>query len=266
MGSKNLKAIVAKGTGAIKVAQPERFMEVVRKVREMYKTARGLDEFRQYGTLKLLEKKQAIAGVNYRNFQEVQFPEAMAEAIEPKKTIDKYMVARQNFPGCPIGCGRHLHITEGPYAGLVTEANQWEAVPTLQGRLGVEEPTFMFKANALCNQFGLDIDAAGGAIGWAMECYQRGILTEKDTGGLKLEWGDAGRSPRTDQKDRLPGRVRGPPRRGVRKGFGPPRPGERLLCHAHEGAGPLRAVPGESGLVPGDDDLHARRRAHDGGD
>ena len=191
MGSKNLKAIVAKGTGAIRVADRERFMEVVHRVREMYKTARGLDEFRQYGTLKLLEKKQAIAGVNYRNFQEVQFPEAMAVAIEPKQTIDKYMVARQNFPGCPIGCGRHLHITEGPYAGLTTEANQWEAVPTLQGRLGVEEPTFMFKANALCNQFGLDIDAAGGAIGWAMECYQRGILTEKDTGGRKLEWGDA---------------------------------------------------------------------------
>jgi aldehyde:ferredoxin oxidoreductase len=191
MGAKNLKAIVAKGTGAIKVADRKRFMDVVRKVREMYKTARGLEEFRQYGTLKLLEKKQGIAGVNYRNFQEVQFPEAMAVAIEPKKTIDRYMVARQNFPGCPIGCGRHLHITEGPYAGLVTEANQWEAVPTLQGRLGVEEPTFMFRANALCNQLGLDIDAAGGAIGWAMECYQRGILTEGDTQGMKLEWGDA---------------------------------------------------------------------------
>ncbi len=266
MGSKNLKAIVAKGTGAIKVADRERFMEVVRKVREMYKTARGLDEFRQYGTLKLLEKKQAIAGVNYRNFQEVQFPEAMAEAIEPKKTIDRYMVARQNFPGCPIGCGRHLHITEGPYAGLVTEANQWEAVPTLQGRLGVEEPTFMFKANALCNQLGLDIDAAGGAIGWAMECYQRGILTEKDTGGLKLEWGDAGVALELIRKI------------AYREGFGDLLAEgcakasdllgreKRLLRHAHEGTGPLRDLPWKSCLVPGDDDFHARRRAHDGGD
>jgi aldehyde:ferredoxin oxidoreductase len=50
----------------------------------------------------------------------------------------------------------------------------------------------MFKANAVCNQLGFDIDAAGGAIGWAMECYQRGILTQKDTDGLKLNWGDAG--------------------------------------------------------------------------
>ncbi len=192
MGSKNLKAIVARGTRAVKVADRDRFMEVVRKVREMFKTARGLDEMKKYGTLKLLEKKQAVSGVNYRNFQEVWFPEAMAKAIEPKKSIEKYMVARQNFPGCVIGCGRHLYITEGPYAGLVTEANQWEAVPTLQGRFGIDEPTFMFKANAVCNQLGLDIDAAGGAIGWAMECYQRGILNEKDADGLKLNWGDAG--------------------------------------------------------------------------
>ena len=191
MGSKNLKAIVARGSGAIKVAERETFMDAVHRVREMFKTSPAVNEFRQYGTLKLLKQKNAMCGVNYKNFQEVYFPEAMAEAIEPRNTLDKYRVAKQNFPGCPIGCGTHLQITEGPYAGLVTEANQWEVVPTVQGRLGVEEPTFMFKVNALCNQLGLDVDAAGGAIGWAMECYQRGILTEADTEGVPLRWGDA---------------------------------------------------------------------------
>src|SRR4030042_1394060 len=61
-----------------------------------------------------------------------------------------------------------------------------------QFKLAVREPTFMYKAGAVCNQLGLDGDAAGGAIGWAMECYQRGIIDEKDTDGLKLCWGDAG--------------------------------------------------------------------------
>lgn len=50
----------------------------------------------------------------------------------------------------------------------------------------------MFKANAYCNQLGLDVDAAGGPIGWAMECYQRGLIGEKETDGLRLRWGDAG--------------------------------------------------------------------------
>jgi aldehyde:ferredoxin oxidoreductase len=117
----------------------------------------------------------------------------VANAILPTRSIDKYEVARQSFPGCAIGgCGRHLYITEGPYAGLKTEANQWEVVGTIQGRLAVTEPTFMFKANALCNQLGLDVDEAGGPIGWAMECYQRGIIDERDTDGLKLNWGDTG--------------------------------------------------------------------------
>jgi aldehyde:ferredoxin oxidoreductase len=84
-----------------------------------------------------------------------------------------------------------LDVTEGPYAGLKTECNQWEAFGTLQTRLAMREPTFMLKANAYCNQLGIDVDAAGGAIGWAMECYQRGILHEADTDGLRLDWGDA---------------------------------------------------------------------------
>ena len=83
-----------------------------------------------------------------------------------------------------------MHVTDGPYAGLVTESNQWEVVATLQGRLAIGEPAFMLMANTLCNQYGLDVDAAGAAIGWAMECFQRGIIDERDTGGLALHWGD----------------------------------------------------------------------------
>lgn len=191
MGAKNLKAIVAKGTGAIKVADGKRFMEAVHKVLEMYKKSGSVEDFRRYGSLGIMEGKQAVCGVNYKNFQEIWFPKAFAETIEPKKIVDKYMVSPQGFPGCPLGCGCHLRITEGPYAGLLAEANQWEAIGTLQGRLAIEEPTFMVKVNAMCNRYGLDLSAAGGAIGWAMECYQRGILNEKDTEGMRLEWGDA---------------------------------------------------------------------------
>jgi len=191
MGSKNLKAIVVKGTGAIRVAKPQRFMETVSKTLEMFKKAKTIERLRKYGTLGDLHIKQKICGISYKNFQECVLPDEMAKAIDPCKTIDKYEVSRQNFPGCAIGCGRHLHITEGPYAGLTTECNQMEVMGTLQGRLAITEPTFMMKANALCNQLGLDVDAAGGSIGWAMECYQRKIINERDTDGLKLKWGDA---------------------------------------------------------------------------
>lgn len=191
MGSKNLKAIVVKGSGGIKVADSQRFMAAVKNFRKIFENATTLDGLRRYGTLAALQSKYAVGGINYKNFQDCSISPDIAEAIDPRKTIDKYQVARKCFPGCGVGCGRLLHITEGPYAGLKTEACQLEAANTLQTRLAVEEPTFMFKANAYCNELGLDIDAAGGPIGWAMECYQRGILSEKDTDGLKLEWGNA---------------------------------------------------------------------------
>jgi aldehyde:ferredoxin oxidoreductase len=192
MGSKNLKALVIKGTGAVRVAQPERFMETASRIRKMFEGIKSVEGMRKYGTLRGLEAKQKICGINFKNFQECTLPQEMMEAVDPCKMIDRYEVVRQSFPGCAIGCSRHLYVTEGPYAGLATECNQMEVLMTLQTRLAIAEPTFMLKVNATCNQMGLDVDAAGGPIGWAMECYQRGILTEKDTDGLKLQWGDAG--------------------------------------------------------------------------
>jgi aldehyde:ferredoxin oxidoreductase len=193
MGSKNLKAIAVKGKGGIRVAAPKRFMEAVTKCRAMFEGLKSTESFHKYGTLGILRAKQAVGGVNYKYFQDVVLPAEMEKSIDPKKTIDKYQVSTVSFPGCAFGgCGRHLVVTEGPYAGLSTEANQFEVIPALQGRLAVWEPTFMLKANALCNQLGVGVDEVGGPIGWAMECYQRGIIDEKDTDGLKLNWGDAG--------------------------------------------------------------------------
>ena len=192
MGSKNLKAIVVRGTGSVKIADPEKFTKTVRAVRAMINSAASkLEEMRKYGQLGKLDKKQAACGMNYKNFQDSTLPDDMLKAIDPRKTIDKYEVSRKSFPGCAVGCSRLMHITEGPYAGLKTECCQIETLLTLQTRLAVWEPTFMFKVNAYCNELGLDVDAAGGSIGWAMECFQRGIINEKDTDGLTLNWGDA---------------------------------------------------------------------------
>jgi len=192
MGSKNLKAIVAKGTGSIEVADPKRFMEIVARCREMISRAKSHERLHQYGTLGIFDKKQEICNISYKNFQDCRIPDDMASVMHPIKSCDKYAVAQVSLPGCGVGgCGKLLHITEGPYAGLKAECCQFETLSTLQSRLAIWEPTFMFKANALCNDLGLDVDMAGGVIGWAMECYQRGILNDRDTDGIKLEWGDA---------------------------------------------------------------------------
>jgi len=192
MGSKNLKLIVAKGSHSIKVAQPEKFMKEVSKIRKDIKSLPGTPAFHDRGTLSIFDGKQAVSGISWKNFQILGVPEDKVDKVHPSN-IMKYEIAKQSYPGCPFGgCSGIFHITEGPYAGLVTERNQWEVLGTLQCRLAVEDPTFMLKVNSYCNQLGYDVDMAGGTIGWAMECFQRGIIDEKDTDGLKLNWGDAG--------------------------------------------------------------------------
>jgi aldehyde:ferredoxin oxidoreductase len=192
MGSKNLKALVAKGTHPIRIADRDRFMAAASKSRRMFKGLRTSEFFHKYGTLGIMQGKQAVCGIAYKNFQDCHLPDEFASRIDPKHVVEKYQVTKQSYPGCAFGgCSRILQITDGPYAGLTTESNQWEVVSTIQGRLAIEDPTFMPMINTVCNQMGLDVDAAGASIGWAMECYQRGIIDEKDTGGLSLNWGDA---------------------------------------------------------------------------
>lgn len=192
MGSKNLKALAAKGDRGIRVADRKRFMEKVAECHRMFKNRKKAEAFRTYGTLGLLARKQEVCGNNWKNFQDVFVPQEVVDAMEPKKMIERYEVARQSYPGCGFGgCGRILHIKDGPYAGLVGESPQYESVITLQTRLAVEEPYFLLKATVLCDQLGIGIDEAAGPIGWAMECYQRGIINDQDTGGMKLNWGDA---------------------------------------------------------------------------
>ncbi len=190
MGSKNLKALVCKGRQPIKVADPDRFMQVAAKNRKKILDCPETERFRKYATLGIFQHKQDMGAIPYKNCQESVFPEDTDVSMDPAKVIDKYTVVNQSFPGCPIGCGRHIEITDGPYKGLVSEFNHWESFGTIVGRCAVTEPTFVVKVTAHCNQLGVDFNLAGGAIAWAMECWQRGILTKEDTDGLELNWGD----------------------------------------------------------------------------
>lgn len=190
IGSKNLKAIVCKGKKPIQVADPEKFMQSAHRCRRKILDCPETERFRKYGTLGIFQHKQDMGAIPYRNSQESVFPEDTDVTMDPVEVIDKYTVSKQSFPGCPIGCGRHVTITDGPYKGLTAEFNHWEAFGTIVGRCAVTEPTFMVKVTAYCNELGIDFNLAGCAIAWAMECYQRGILTVDDTDGMELRWGD----------------------------------------------------------------------------
>ena len=190
MGSKNLKAIVAKGTGAIRVAHPQTLHGDGRQDPKDVREAQERGAMRKYGTLRGLAGKQKICGVKLQEFQDASCRKRWCTPwIPARRSKDTRSPARASGMRHRVRPAPADH--GGPYAGLETECGQMEVLTTCKPA-GHREPTFMFKANALCNQMGLDVDAAGGPIGWAMECYQRGILDEKDTDGLKLNGGTRG--------------------------------------------------------------------------
>jgi len=190
-GSKNLKALVCKGSRqSIGPVHSDRFFKKANECRKRIIESPTADAMGKTGTCSSYRYRQEIGAIAYKNFQGYQLPDEMVDRIDPAKLIDKYSVSRMGFPGCPICCGRMVQVTSGPYKGLKTMMNQYEVVGGIMSKLAVEEATFMIMVNSVCNEYGLDVDMVAGTIGWAMECYQRGIITKDDTDGIELNWGD----------------------------------------------------------------------------
>jgi len=102
-----------------------------------------------------------------------------------------YLKGRMGCNGCIFSCHRYCEIDSGPYAGTYGGGPEYETMSALGSGCGSVDVELVIRANDLCNIYGMDTISAGGVIQWAMECYEKGILTDQDTGGLKLEWGKA---------------------------------------------------------------------------
>jgi aldehyde:ferredoxin oxidoreductase len=187
MGSKNLKAIVVYGDGEIPVAKPERLKN---GVKELLPHIRGVTEvFGKYGTAGGLENYEKIGNFPLKNWRQGRW--GGAKRISGVTMYDTILSGRKGCIHCPIACGRHIKVKEGPYAPMDCEGPEYESIGTLGGLCLVEDLVAIAKANELCNRYGMDTISTGGVIAFAMEAYERGIITRKDTDGIELVWSNA---------------------------------------------------------------------------
>ncbi len=190
MGSKNLKAIAIRGSGGVRVAQPRRFMAEVDRLRHKILQSPMLAGMRKHGTPGIFPVKNQSCSIPYKNFSGTHVPEEAASKMAPEIFHDKYWVRDLGYMGCPVSCSKYWRIDDGPYAGTATEGFELQTLNSMAGKLAVDYPAAVIKAFTLVNQLGIDVDSATTTIAWAIECFEKGILTEKDTDGLKLAWGD----------------------------------------------------------------------------
>lgn len=189
MGSKNLKAIAVRGTGEISVAKPEKFMQLVEELLEKIINNDCMKDYIKWGTTFLPKIYNDSGNSAVRNFQDGYWEPEKLEKISEEK-IDKFSKGRLSCFGCPIGGSHYFKVDSGKFRGTEGEGFEYNSLSNFGCRVDVDYLPAIIKAHVLCSQYGLDVDNASGAIAWAMECYERGILKKEDVDGLNLEWGN----------------------------------------------------------------------------
>ncbi|MDN5332557.1 MAG: aldehyde:ferredoxin oxidoreductase [Tepidanaerobacteraceae bacterium] len=189
MGSKNLKAVVVRGTKSVDVADPEAFykacVDARRKLKEHPVTGTGLP---MYGTEILINILNQVGALPTRNWKDGGYFE-YAEEISGEAVREKYLVRNKGCFGCSIGCGRVTRVPEGKYKSF-GEGPEYEAGWALGASCGVRDLAAICKANFICNELGLDPITMGATIACTMEMYEKGIISKEEI-GMEAPFGNA---------------------------------------------------------------------------
>ncbi len=188
MGSKNLKAIAVKGSGSVDSADLQGIYQLIRKHHEIYLESPIGTARHRYGTALTLNITYPAGMLPTRNFSDGQFDSAIG-TLDKDGVADHTIADRACF-GCFVGCSKLTYVKDGIFAGTKLEGPEYESIGLLGSNLGVDYLPAVIKSNLICDDMGMDTISAGGAIGFAMECYERGLITKEDTGGLELKFGN----------------------------------------------------------------------------
>ena len=188
MGSKKLKGIAVRGKGMPDVSDRAKVLELAKWMGKNYKTkaARHVN----VGTGATIVNYEATGNLPIRNFQGGPFPEV--SRISPQYMFEKgYVKKRETCFACPIRCKRMVQV-EGPVSVDIRYGGpEYETIGAFGSNCGVDDAVALMKANEICARNGIDTISTGVCVSFAMECYERGILTKADTGGLDLRFGNA---------------------------------------------------------------------------
>jgi aldehyde:ferredoxin oxidoreductase len=193
MGSKNLKAIAARGTMDIKIAHPREALDYNKRFIDQITSAKVNQTQGTLGTPFIWGATNSWGGIRCRNFQynqELYCDEIEPEAIDDNctETMGPYHMA--GCFGCQVHCRAKYKIPTGPYAGVYDEGPEYTSQGAFCGEPDCRSLETLLVGNHLVDQYGMDNLETGSLISWAMELYELGILTDKETDGIDLRFGN----------------------------------------------------------------------------
>ena len=186
MGSKRIKALAIRGSKPITVADPEGLLKETHRLIEVTQGP-GTLKYRTLGTPANVLNMNKLGVLPTRNFSETVFEDA--EQVSGEYLRDNYLVKEVACSGCSIACEHWAKVKEGKYKGAMIGVD-YEPLFALGSNCGIGTLPPIVKLIQMCDELGMDAMSAGVVISWAMECYERGILTKEDFGGLEPNFGN----------------------------------------------------------------------------
>ncbi len=190
MASKNLKAVVARGTKKVELANSKALTALNRIGPKAIPENGDMDGLAKFGTAVVVLFNNTIGTLPTRNYNEGQFEGC--EPISGEKMAETILKERDTCYACVVKCKRVVDIKEGPYTAQPRYGGpEYETLGTFGSYCGIDNLAAVSKANQICNEYGVDTIACGATIAFAMECYEKGIISKEQTGGIELKFGDA---------------------------------------------------------------------------
>ena len=197
MGSKNLKALAVYGTKKVNIANPEKLREINLTVTKGMKEGPAAGFAKAFGTFGtgVGTGGSALSGdspvKNWGGVGMVDFGAASAEKLNAPVMDAKYKTKKYACANCPLGCGADYKVEDGDWPVGETYRPEYETMAAFGCLCLNDNAESIIKCNEICNRYGMDTISAGATIAWAIECFENGLISEKETDGLALNWGNA---------------------------------------------------------------------------
>ena len=187
MGSKNLKAIATIGTRDLGLVDLEGFQSAYQDYLDTIAVDPYCPPATQYGTCRFMGHRVKFGIHGAENWRYGEYPAWVH--LDPEIWRNDYQIKAGACLACPVRCRRDYRVQSGPYAGITAKV-EWETIARSM-TCGITDPEAVIAWANLCNHYGLDVEGVGDTVAFAMECFEQGLLTEKDTDGLPLRFRDA---------------------------------------------------------------------------
>ena len=189
MASKNLKAVVVRGRKKLMIADPKALAMLNRAGPKILPDNPDMPGLAAEGTATVVLFQNTIGSLPAHNYNEGQFQQC--EEISGARMVETILKERDTCYACVVRCKRVVEIKEGPYQSDPKYGGpEYETLGTFGSYCDVSDMAAIARANQLCNEYGVDTISAGATIAFAMECFEKGVITKEQTDGLELRFGD----------------------------------------------------------------------------